>query len=220
MPIALKTEGLSKVYRHATGKPTTALHPLDLEVGVGEHLAVIGPNGSGKTTLLGLTVGLLVPTSGTVHIFGRSSREASARARIGYVPEDPVLQPRMRVNELLEVCGRLSGLSAADTRDRAGDLLDRFELTPWAGSPLGELSRGMRQAVAMVQALLHRPGLLLLDEPLTGVDPDARTRLIGILGETRQAHTAMVVTTHWPEAFGTLFDRVVTLRRGRLMAEA
>jgi ABC-type multidrug transport system ATPase subunit len=216
-PIPLQTEGLSKVYRRAPGEPTIALHPLDLTVGAGESLGVLGPNGSGKTTLLGLAAGLLVPTTGTARIFGRSSAQASARTRLGYVPEDPSMQPRMRVSDLLDLCGRLSGLSTTETRRRAETLLDRVGLAPGAGARMGELSRGMRQGIAMVQALLHQPGLLLLDEPLTGVDPDSRRQLVSILEETRKTGTAMVITTHWPEAFGGLFDRVVTLRRGRLV---
>ena len=214
---AIETSGLSKQYRAGwlrAARP--ALHPLDLLVRRGECLAVLGHNGAGKTTLVHLLAGLLRPTTGAALLLGRPVDDPEGRRGLGFLPERPSMPPRLRANDLLALCGDLAGLSRATVRQRAGDLLERLGIATYADRRIGELSAGTRQRLGLAQALLHRPEVLLLDEPLTGLDPASRRLVLHELRDARSAGTTMLVSTHHLSDWSALCDEVAVMHRGRM----
>jgi ABC-2 type transport system ATP-binding protein len=190
----------------------TAVRDLSLEVGRSEIVALLGPNGAGKTTTLRMLAGLIAPATGRVAIDGVALTAATAaalRARIGFLTEAPGLWDRLTVRENLETYAALYGLAHPGRAvDRA---LDTFQLADRAATRAAELSKGMRQKVALARALLHDPTVLLLDEPTSGLDP-AITRSVRLLLEARRtAGCAILVSTHNLDEAERLADRVAVL---------
>ena len=159
------------------------LDRLDMRVGAGERLLLTGPNGSGKTTLLRVIATVLRPQGGQVRVWGRPlpGEARRVRADIGYVGHEPLVYPALTVGENLELYASLYGVGG----ERVGEVLDRVGLAARRRDPVADLSRGMRQRLALARATLHRPALLLLDEPTAGLDDDGRERLRQLLA----AHT-------------------------------
>jgi len=186
------------------------LDRLDMRVGAGERLLLTGPNGSGKTTLLRVIATVLRPQGGQVHVWGRPlpGEARRVRADIGYVGHEPLVYPALTVGENLALYASLYGVGD----ERIGEVLDRVGLAARRRDPVADLSRGMRQRLALARATLHRPALLLLDEPTAGLDHDGRERLRQLLA----AHTgAAVIATHEPEWFGQLAGGALRLEAGR-----
>ena len=193
--------------------PLVALRPLDLELEPGETLAVLGPNGAGKSTLLRLLAGLSRPSGGQLEIGTGGASRAARRAGVGLIGHATFLYGELTVRENLELAARLHGLS--DARERAERGLAALDLGAFAERPAGTLSRGLAQRVAIARALVHDPGLVLLDEPFTGLDPRAASRLVARLRELSAAGRACVLVTHDLEHAAALADRVLVLVRGR-----
>ena len=195
-----------------------AVNAVSFEIARGEILALLGPNGAGKTTTMRMLAGLIAPTSGTVTIDGVTLTRATGtalRARIGFLTESPGLWDRLTVRENLDVYARLYGIrDRAPTIDRA---LDRFQMTDRASTRAAELSKGMRQKVAIARALLHQPDVLLLDEPTSGLDPEIARSVRALLEERRAAGCSILVSTHNLDEAERLADRVAVLQ-GRLVA--
>lgn len=204
-PVLVAT-GLSKDY-----DDLVALESLDLSIGHGELVALVGHNGSGKSTFLGLSAGLLEPTDGTLDVSGHPAGSFEARAATSYLPDNPVLYDDLSVLEHLEYVARLHGVE--DWEDRGHDLLGRLGLAARADDLPSRFSRGLRQKSAIALALVRPFDLLLVDEPFVGLDPQGRDAMVALLDEAHAGGAAVVVATHQLE-FVQRADRCLALRDG------
>jgi len=195
----------------------TVLSRIDLSVDAGECVAILGPNGAGKTTLLRLLVGLVRPTSGSIEWFGRPAGDfgAAVRSQLGVVMHRIMLDPELTVAENLRYYARLYGVPDATERIQA--LGEELGLTDRLGDRVRSLSRGLQQRVALARALLHRPRVLLLDEPDTGLDRAARICLVELLERFCSSGGTVLMTTHASELAGQLAERAIYLERGRIV---
>lgn len=208
--LLLDARGLVRAYGR-----TTVLRGIDLTLSAGETLAVVGPNGAGKTTLLRCLAGLLRPAAGTVRVQGRlvQADDPESRRPIGLVSHHSLLYDDLTLRENLAFHARLHGLDAPDDQAMAG--LRSVALDAKADALPRSVSRGMLQRAAIARALLHRPLLVLLDEPFTGLDAEAAERLRALLAAQVPAGAGMVVVTHQPAEVWPLATRVAGLADGR-----
>jgi ABC-2 type transport system ATP-binding protein len=199
----------------------TAVDGLSLDVRTGEILGFLGPNGAGKTTTLRCCAGLLRPDGGEIRIDGvpLATRPRVARARMGLVPDRAFLYDKLTAREFLDFVAALYDLPAADAQARAAALLERLDLGDAEDDLIETHSLGTRQKVAIAAALLHAPRLVMLDEPLSGLDPRASRTLKDLLREHAAAGGGVLVSTHLLEVAERLCDRVVILDHGRKAAE-
>ena len=199
----------------------TAVRGLDLAVRPGEILGFLGPNGAGKTTTLRVCAGLLRPDAGEIVIGGVSlAREPlRARARMGFVPDRPFLYERLSAREFLDFVAALYDVPPDLASRRAEEMLRRLELTEAADDMVETYSHGMRQKLSISAALIHDPPLLMLDEPLGGLDPHGARALKDLLRERAARALGVLVSTHLLEVAERLCDRVVILHRGEKRAE-
>ena len=214
-PAALKLTALSKHF----GRP--AVDRLDLTVQQGELYALLGPNGAGKTTTLRMVAGLLAPDAGSVEIFGidLAANPAGAKQKIAYLPDEPMLYAKLKPTEYLEFVAGLWGIEAADAEPRARRLLDWLDLSRHAHELTEGFSRGMKQKLALAGALIHEPQLLILDEPLTGLDAAAARQVKDLLLEHVRGGGTVVLTTHILEVAERLAQRIGIIEHGRLIAQ-
>lgn len=215
-PPALAITGL--VRRYGT---FTAVDALSLTVRAGEIVGFLGANGAGKTTTLRCACGLLQPDAGRVVVAGHdlASAPRAARAALGFVPDRPFVHERLTHREHLEFIAALYDVPAARARERGEALLAQLALTEVADQRLEQASLGMRQKLAVAMAVLHEPALLMLDEPLVGLDPPAARTLKDLLRAHAAAGGGVLVSTHLLEVAERVCDRVVILRRGRVVAD-
>ncbi|MEA2284453.1 MAG: lipooligosaccharide transport system ATP-binding protein [Solirubrobacteraceae bacterium] len=196
-----------------------AVDGIDFDVAAGECFGFLGPNGAGKTTTMKMIYGLASVGSGTLEVLGldvaRHRREV--KARLGVVPQDDNLDRDLTVGENLLVHGGYFGLSRAEARRRRDELLDFASLAHRAGSGVRELSGGMRQRLLIARALVNRPELIVLDEPTTGLDPQARRAVWEVLGGLREQGVTFLLTTHYMEEAARLCDRLVVMDDGRIV---
>ncbi len=198
---------LTKSFRSGwRGRPQAAIRNVHLQVASGESLALIGPNGAGKSTLLLILAGVRRASSGSLEVTGS----------VGVVPERPALYERLTPTECLKLSATVRGVSPVESAARTADLFDRLGLGAYADDPIRTLSTGWRQRVAVAQALLHAPGILLLDEPLGGLDPESSEQIIAVLAEERKRGATLIVATHRLADFARLCDRVALISDGRL----
>jgi ABC-2 type transport system ATP-binding protein len=208
--------------RKGFGGGVQALDGLDLRVPAGAFFGLLGPNGAGKTTLIRSIVGLTTPDSGSIEVFGRSARgdtAADARRLIGYAPQDVALDRFVPVRELLTLHGRYFGLSRAEANARAAEMLAAFDLTGKADAYAHHLSGGMRRRLLLARALLHRPRMVILDEPTAGVDLELRHDLWAYIRGLHADGTTILLTTHYLEEAEALCEQVAFIRGGRIVAE-
>lgn len=209
---------LSKLHK-AFGRP--AVDGLDLSVRRGELYALLGPNGAGKTTTLRMVAGLLAPDAGRIEVNGidLARDPAAAKRTMAYLPDDPMLYGKLKPTEYLEFVAGLWGVDAAAAEPRARLLLDWLDLTQHAHELTEGFSRGMKQKLALAGALIHEPQLLILDEPLTGLDAGAARQVKDLL----QSHVAgggtVILTTHILEVAERMAQRIGIIQHGRLIAE-
>jgi ABC-2 type transport system ATP-binding protein len=218
-PPPILTRGLTKSYRtgHVIQGRRPALQDLDLEVGCGEILGYVGPNGSGKTTTLKLLTGLLRPDRGEAFILGERLSSRAWKYRTGYQPEHPYLYDYLTPAEYLDYVGRLFGTPAPRRRERTRELLALVGLERSADTPMRRFSKGMVQRAGLAQALFNDPELLLLDEPMSGLDPIGRNLVRNLILAQREAGKTVLFSTHILSDAETLCDRVAVLRAGRLL---
>lgn len=212
---ALRLVGLRKHF----GQP--AVDDLDLTVRRGEFYALLGPNGAGKTTTLRLVTGLLAPDAGSVEVLGidLATDPAGAKAKLAYLPDEPMLYGKLKPMEYLEFVAGLWGVAAADAEPRARELLDWLDLSRHAHELTEGFSRGMKQKLALAGALVHDPELLILDEPLTGLDAAAARQVKDLLVAHVAKGGTVILTTHILEVAERLAHRIGIIRQGRLIAE-
>jgi ABC-2 type transport system ATP-binding protein len=209
----IRTEALRKTYGEIV-----ALQSLDLSVEAGTVFGFLGPNGAGKTTTLRLLAGLARPSSGQAWLAGEpAGPESRARAHIGYLPEEPRFYNWMSPLEFLSgYVGGLFGLAREQASDRAHALLERVGLADAARRRIGGFSRGMRQRLGLAQALMNRPRVLLLDEPVSALDPGGRRDMLEWIGELK-SETTVFMSTHILEDVERICDTIGILHRGRLV---
>jgi ABC-2 type transport system ATP-binding protein len=205
--------------RKAFGRP--AVDGIDLSVRRGELYALLGPNGAGKTTTLRMLTGLLAPDSGQVEVLGidLARDPAAAKRKMAYLPDDPMLYGKLKPTEYLEFVAGLWGIAAEDAEPRARRLLDWLDLTKHAHELTEGFSRGMKQKLALAGALIHEPELLILDEPLTGLDAAAARQVKDLLVSHVAKGGTVILTTHILEVAERLAQRIGIIRQGRLIAE-
>jgi len=213
MTTPLRIDSLAKSYGE---RP--ALVGVSLEVGEGEILGLLGPNGAGKTTVIRCVVGRVVPSAGTIEVFGDPVGSPAARARIGYIPQEIALYGRLTAAENLSVFGRYAGLRGEGLEAAIRRSLEWSGLTERAKDPVMSFSGGMKRRLNMAAGLLHGPRLILLDEPTTGVDPQSRQRIYAMVEELRAQGVSVIYTTHYMEEAERLCDRVAIIDHGKIIA--
>jgi len=198
-----------------------AADSISFQVCPGQIYGLLGPNGAGKTTIISMVCGLLRPDSGQILIDGSDFWSDPQRAKriMGVVPQEVAVYEELTGLENLEFWGRLAGLTARQARSRAIELLDTLALMDRARDAVKTYSGGMKRAINLACALLHRPRLLLLDEPTVGIDPQARLKILDAIRSLRSSGTAILYTTHYLEEAEILCDRIGILDHGRLLAE-
>jgi ABC-2 type transport system ATP-binding protein len=199
-----------------------AVRGIDLDVERGQLVAFLGPNGAGKSTTLRMLTTLLPPTSGTATVAGRDvARDpAGVRARIGYVGQKNSAGENFRVRDELVTQGRCYGLTTSEARARTSELLEELDLEPLATRKPGTLSGGQRRRLDIALGLIHRPDLLFLDEPSTGLDPKSRADIWAHILRLRETYgTTLFLTTHYLEEADSMAERVVIIDNGRIIAD-
>jgi ABC-2 type transport system ATP-binding protein len=213
--LALDISGLAKSF----DRPV--VHDLELKVRAGEFYALLGPNGAGKTTILRMVAGLLRPDAGAISIFGIDTHDAPVAARqiTAWVSDEPMVYDRLTPFEYLEFVSGLWQIEAAEAEARSRELLDWLGLGPHAHERCGGFSKGMLQKVALAGALVHEPRLIILDEPLTGLDAGSARQVKDVLLQKVAGGATVIMTTHILEVAERMAERIGVLAGGRLVAE-
>ena len=213
----VRADALTKTFRVGFwGRRVRAVVDLSFEVRAGEIFGLLGPNGAGKTTTLKMLLGFVKPTSGHALIAGERVGTVASRRKLGYLPENPALYEFLRGDEYLVFAGRLCGLSGAEARRRAADLLERVGLTGRADRPIRKFSKGMVQRLALAQALIGDPSIVILDEPMSGLDPIGRKDVRDLILKLRDEGRTVLFSTHILSDVEAICDRVGILVEGRL----
>ena len=199
----------------------TAVNGMDLNLRQGEFYALLGPNGAGKTTTLRMVAGLLKPDAGQIQIFGTNavSDPVAAKRITAWLPDEPMLYDKLTPLEYLEFVAGLWGVAPAVAEKRSAELIEVLELGPHRNSRCEGFSRGMKQKVALAGALVHDPRLIMLDEPLTGIDAGVARQVKDLLTARVRAGATIILTTHILEVAERLADRIGIVNHGRLVAE-
>ena len=198
----------------------TAVEELSLRVERGEIFGFLGPNGAGKTTTIRMMMGLLLPTSGRIRLggFDLADDPIAAKRLSGFVPDRPFLYEKLTAAELLRFCGDLYEVEPRVREARIDKLLEVFDLVEWAGELIESFSHGMKQRLAFAAALLHEPRLLVVDEPMVGMDPRGARMLRSLLRSLALGGTTLFLSTHSLEVAEALCDRIGIIQSGRLIA--
>jgi ABC-2 type transport system ATP-binding protein len=215
--LALDIQDLTK--RYPTG--TEALKSVSLALEPGEFFGLLGPNGAGKSTLIHCTTGLAMPTSGSIRIFGNDAVDhyEAARTAVGLAPQDVNLDQFLTVAETLDYHGGYFGMPRRERRERSAELLEAFSLTEKRDVRTRTLSGGMKRRLVLARALMHRPKLLILDEPTAGVDVELRLELWHYVQRINAEGTTILLTTHYLEEAEQLCDRVAFINAGQIVAQ-
>ncbi len=191
-----------------------AVQDLSLRVEQGAVFGLLGPNGAGKTTSLRMIMNILSPDEGTVQVMGQPASERT-QDLIGYLPEERGLYRRMKVREALIFLAAIKGLSEAEAGRRVGEWLERLELAAWAEKKINDLSKGMQQKAQFIGAVVHRPALLILDEPFAGLDPVNAAIIKDIMLELREKGSTIILSTHRMEQVEMMCDAICLVNHGR-----
>ncbi|MEC8944382.1 MAG: ABC transporter ATP-binding protein [Acidobacteriota bacterium] len=213
----IETQGLRKVYKTLLGNPVEALSGVDIRVERGQAFGLLGPNGAGKTTLLKVLLGLARPTNGQARLMGEKVGTPSARLRIGYMPEIRNYPQFLTAFRCLSLFGHLHGIPSSKGKKRISDVLEDVDLGKWSEHKVGSFSKGMKQRLALAQALLNDPELLFLDEPAEGIDPLGRVVVRNILRRLRERGTTLFINSHLLTEVEMVCDEVAILQRGKII---
>lgn len=218
MAAVIEVQSVSKTYRRSWFKPgACALSDVSLSIGEGETFGFVGQNGAGKSTLIKILVGSLRPTSGIARLNGLPVDDPAARRGLGFVPENPSLQEYLTPQELLLMSLRLHGVKLDNERAHCHFWLDRFGLLDVADKPVKGFSKGMLQRAALAHALVAQPSLLILDEPLSGLDPVGRKDVVDILDDYRRDGGTLFFSSHVLYDVERIADRFGLIHQGRLL---
>jgi ABC-2 type transport system ATP-binding protein len=215
--VVLRVTSLAKSFRKPfTGKLVQALRGISLEVRRGEIFGFLGPNGAGKTTTIKMLMGFIAPTAGTMEILGVRAPAPEVMARVGFLPENPYVYPYLSPREFVTMCGRLSGLRGAPLHGRVVQVLERVGVGYAIDRTVRALSKGMLQRVGLAAALVHDPELLVLDEPMSGLDPVGRKEVRDLIVEEKNGGRTVFFSSHILSDVEMLCDRVCILRQGQV----
>lgn len=208
---------VAKTYtQHLFQAASRALEDLSFEVYAGEIFGIIGPNGAGKSTALKILLGFIQPDSGAVSIRDRSPQDPASHTCLGYLPENPCLYDQLTITEHLRFAGQISGYSAVQTHERIKELLAKVDLSHVARMPIRRFSKGMTQRAALAYALFNEPELLILDEPMSGLDPLGRQLVIDILREYHAKGHTVLFCSHILTDVERICNRIGIMNKGRL----
>jgi len=214
----LRVSELHKTFRVGFfRKRIEAVRGVSFDVREGETFGLLGPNGAGKTTTIKTILRLIQPDRGSIQVFGKALSLHSLR-RIGYLPENPYVYQYLRAPEFLDLCGRLMGMDGKQRRARSAEMIELVGLGHATDRPIGRFSKGMMQRVGLAQALLHDPELLILDEPMSGLDPIGRKQVREIILGQRKRGKTLIFTSHVLSDVEMLCDRIAIVNRGQLVA--
>lgn len=201
-----------------TGK-FTAIDGVDLKVKQESIFGILGPNGAGKTTLVKIILGLVLPDEGNVKVFGTDIKDYKVREKVGYLPENPNLPPYLTGSQIMELFGKLSGLSQEAIKTRTKELLKKVKLDKWANKKTSTYSKGMMQRLGLAQALISDPDIIFLDEPTDGVDPIGRKEIRQILLELKSRGKTIFLNSHLLSETEMICDRIGIMDKGKIVAE-
>lgn len=217
---AVSVEHLTKVFRAPLSREkVAAVVDLSFEVAEGEVYGLIGPNGSGKSTTMKVILGLISATSGRTSVFGVDSGKVGSRRDVGFLPENPYFYKYLTGREMLKFYGKLCGLGKARLEERIPELLRLVSLEEAADRPLGGYSKGMLQRIGLAQAMIHRPRLVVLDEPTAGVDPRGSREIRDLVLELKRQGISVILSSHLLEQVQEVCDRVGIVYKGRMVLE-
>ena len=217
---AIEVRGLRKLYRSRLGGARiTALDGIDFTVRSGELFGLLGPNGAGKTTTMKILLGLTRPTDGEARVSGLPLSDPESRRRVGYLPEGHKIPGYLTARQAMSIFGRMSGMDTPDIRQRTDEMLERVGLAQWRDVRVKKFSKGMTQRLGLAAALIHRPNVLLLDEPTDGVDPVGRRGIRDLLRDEARNGAAVLVNSHLLSEMELTCDRVAVLRDGKVAAQ-
>lgn len=217
---AIETDSLSKTYRTGWRKrEVRAVEQVSLRVREGTTFGLLGPNGAGKTTFVKMLLASVHPSGGSARLFGRDARDSETRRPVGYLPENHRFPTYYTARGMLDCYAALSGVSGTERARRIPELLERVGLATWGDMRLGKFSKGMLQRVGLAQAMIHRPRLLILDEPSDGVDPVGRIEIRAILHELEREGVTIFINSHLLVEVELFCREVAILNRGRLALE-
>ena len=218
--LAIEVSDLRKTYRTPLRrKRVEALCGVTFSVERGTIFGFVGPNGAGKTTAIRTLMGLIKPTGGTAKLLGQTVPSRAARTRVGFLPEAPYFYDYLTIGELLDLAGRLFGLRAAERRKRADELIERVGLGNARTQSLKKFSKGMLQRAGLAQALMNDPELVVLDEPMSGLDPIGRKEVRDLILELRDHGKTVFFSTHILSDVEAITDQVAIVARGQLQAQ-
>jgi ABC-2 type transport system ATP-binding protein len=218
--VVLQVKGLTKTFHIGFfRKRVEAVKETSFTVRRGEIFGLLGPNGAGKTTTIKSILRLIFPNEGEIEIFGRPAGDRESAKRVGYMPENPYVYQYLKPLEFLDLCGRLAGMPKSERRERSEAMIDKVGLRHAVDRPIGKFSKGMMQRIGLAQALLHDPELLVLDEPMSGLDPIGRKEVRDVLLEQRARGKTLLFTSHILSDVELLCDRVVIMQNGEITSE-
>lgn len=217
---AVQIENISKIFPVPLRRQRViAVKNLNLIVQPGEVYGLLGPNGCGKSTTLKILLGLVTPNSGRALVFGRDSREYRSRRDVGFLPENPYFHKFLTAAELLAFHGKICGLSGKKLAARIDELIDLVGLRDARDRRVGGFSKGMLQRIGLAQALIHDPGLVVLDEPTAGVDPAGSHQIRDLILDLKKRGKTILLTSHLLEQVQEICDRVGIMARGEMIRE-
>ncbi len=213
----IQTEGLSKCYRHWFSRGPKALDNLTISVPRGSVFGFLGPNGAGKTTTIKILMDLIKPTEGSAMVLGKPAYDVDVKKRIGFLPDSPAFSKQLSAREFLSICAKLLRIPSDVRNETIEEVLHTVKMAEHAKEKLGSFSRGMLQRIGVAQALLNKPELLILDEPLLGLDPYGRQEFKQIIIEQQKKGTSVFFSSHILSDVEEICDRIAILKKGHLL---
>jgi len=216
----VKLQSITKIYNPGIfKKKVRAVSELSFEIHQGEVFGLIGPNGAGKSTTIRMLLGLIRPSSGSILFRGKPLGETTIQSKTGYLPENPYLYDHLTLLELLSFCGQTSGLTSEQIKMRGYELMEKLKLLEAQKRPLRTFSKGMLQRAGICFALLHNPSIVILDEPMSGLDPIGRKMVFDLIVELKQQGKTIFFCSHILNDVERLCDRIGLMNKGQLIKQ-